>query len=89
MAAQVYISSGVYVQVGDRLWGRVYSGDGNKPKLVHGQITSIEDDAYTSGVDIETGHGKTYRLPPNCLHLTRPKPTVIEDDLGEFTKWEG
>ena len=85
----IYIASGVWVDVGDWVWGRVYIGDGNKPKLIRGEILSIGCDVYTSSVDIQTKKGKTYCLPPNLLHVTKPKAIIVEDELGKLTVWEG
>jgi len=84
----IYIASGKWAKVGDWVWGRVYTGNGNKPKLVRGEILSIEKDAYTSVVDIRTKRGQVYHLPSNVLHVKKPRPVLIEDELGSFTSWE-
>jgi len=83
----IYIASGVYVDVGDTVWGRLYTGDGNKSKLIHGEIVSVEE--YPPYVDIKTKRDKVYRLSANVLYVTKPKATLVEDELGELTVWEG
>lgn len=83
----VYINSGNWVDVGDKVWGRAYTGNGNKPKLVCGVIISTERDCYTGGwVSLKTARSE-YRLPANVLHLK--KPIVVEDELGKLTIWGG